>query len=365
MEKIRNSKLYEEAQREISVRKKAEKELKKLLKEIKESHEELTTLYKISSIINESISMEALLPGVLKAVTHFDIFNIERKGAIFLIEGERINLAAHLEQDQDFLDSHKNLKLGDCLCGLAAQSGSVIISSDCFTDQRHSIQYPSMEGHGHVIVPLKSPKGIEGVLCLYTKKNVSLNERIQKLFQTIGIQVGTMVRNAKLYEEIKSLSLYDPLTGLANRRMMDIHLTKLQIESKRSDKKFYVLMLDIDYFKKYNDTHGHEAGDIILSKVANIFKKTIRESDLTARYGGEEFLIAISDTRAEKIGTIAERIRKQVEEETDVTISIGVSHFRGGLELKELIKEADTALYQAKEFGRNRCVFSDFEENTS
>ena len=155
-----------------------------------------------------------------------------------------------MEQDQDFLASHKNLKLGDCLCGLVAQSGSVIISSDCFTDQRHSIQYASMEDHGHVIVPLKSPKGIEGVLCLYTKKNVFPNKRIQNLFQTIGIQVGTMVRNAKLYEEIKSLSLYDPLTGLANRRMMDIHLTKILIEAKRSDKRFYVLMLH--YTKQKN-----------------------------------------------------------------------------------------------------------------
>ena len=362
---IRNSQLYEQAQHEISVRKKAENQLKELLKEIKASHEELSTLYKISSTINESISMEDLLPGVLKAVTHFDIFDIERKGAIFLIEKERMNLAAHLDQDQYFLDSHENMKIGDCLCGLAAQTGKVVISSDSFTDQRHSVQYKGMEDHGHIIVPLKSPKGIEGVLCLYTNKNVTINERIQNLFQTIGIQVGTMVRNAKLYEEIRSLSLYDPLTGLANRRMMDIHLKKLLLNTKRDDKIFYILMLDVDNFKKYNDRFGHDAGDIILSKVASIFKKTIRESDLTARYGGEEFLIAISETRDDIIWSIADRIREQVEDETDVTISIGISQFRRGLELNELIKEADTALYKAKQLGRNRCHFSDFEENQS
>jgi len=84
---------------------------------------------------------------------------------------------------------------------------------------------------------------------------------------------------------------------------------------------------------------------------------------LTARYGGEKFLIAISDTRSDIIWSIAERIREQVEEETDVTLSIGISNFRSGLELNELIKEADTALYKAKELGRNRCVFSDFEED--
>ncbi len=174
-----------------------------------------------------------------------------------------------------------------------------------------------------------------------------------------------MMRNAKLYEEVKSLSLYDPLTGLANRRLMDIHLNQLLLKAKRSNKSFFVLMLDIDNFKKYNDTFGHGAGDVVLSKIGNVFKESIRESDLLARYGGEEFLIAISDIQSDTIGTIAERIRKQVEEETDVTISLGISCFRNGLEIKELIKEADSALYKAKEQGRNRFVFSDFEGNKS
>ncbi len=102
-----------------------------------------------------------------------------------------------------------------------------------------------------------------------------------------------------------------------------------------------------------------------MSKIGNVFKESIRESDLLARYGGEEFLIAISDIQSDTIGIIAERIRKKVEEETDVTISLGISCFRNGLEIKELIKEADSALYKAKEQGRNRFAFSDLEGNKS
>jgi len=334
-------------------------------KNLKKSYAELSTLYQISSIINESMSMESLLPSVLNAVTQLEIFNIEKKGGIFLMNDGKMTLAAHLGHDKEFLKLHKDIEPGVCLCGLVAQSGQMIISDDCLNDERHTIRYSRMVDHGHVIVPLKSTEGVEGVLFLYTKKGEIKNDRIQNLFQTIGNQIGTMIRNAKLYEEIRSLSLFDPLTSLANRRMMNIHLNELLCSVKRSNKKFYVLMLDIDYFKKYNDTFGHGAGDVLLTQIGTLFKKTIRETDLVVRYGGEEFLIIISETRNDPVGMVAERIRKTVERETDVTISLGISCFRKGLAIKDLINEADSALYKAKKQGRNRVVFFDSEAKKS
>jgi len=145
--------------------------------------------------------------------------------------------------------------------------------------------------------------------------------------------------------------------------MMNIHLNELLLKVKRTNQKAFILMLDIDYFKKYNDTFGHEAGDVLLTRLGNILKSLVRDSDLVARYGGEEFFMALSDTQGDSVGTIAERIRKTVEEETDVTISLGISCLRKGLEIKDLIKEADRALYKAKEQGRNRFVFSDSAGN--
>ena len=311
-------------------------------KKLKESPSELSALYTLSSVINKSLSMESRLPRILKTLTQFDIYHLEQKGCIFLIEEGKMTMAAHLGHDKEFLELHKDIKPGVCLCGLAAQSGKMIISSDCSKDKRHTMQCSREENYGHVIIPLNSPRGTEGVLCLYTKKGEIINDRIQNLFETIGNQIGMVIRNSKLYEETKSLALYDPLTGLANRRMMDICLSELLVNAKRYNKRFFVLMLDIDYFKKYNDTFGHEAGDVLLSKIGKIFKKSVRETDLIARYGGEEFLIAVSETLDEPVDTIAERIRKNVEESTDVTISLGISYFRKGLEVKDLIVEADT-----------------------
>jgi len=329
---------------------------------LRESHAELSTLYKLSMIINESISLDSLLSGVLQAIPEFDIFHLEHKGGIFLIEEEEMVLAATSGHDNEFLELHENIKLGDCLCGLAAQSGEMITSCDCFDDKRHTIRHSSMENHGHIIVPLKSSEGLEGILFLYTEKEKTINDRVKNLFQTIGNQVGMMIRNAKLYEEIKSLSLFDPLTGLANRRMMNIRLNEFLLNIKRNNQIFFIMMLDIDYFKKYNDAHGHDAGDNILIQIGALFKKLVRDSDLVARYGGEEFLIALSDMQRVSVSTIAERIRKTVEQETDVTISLGISCFRNGLELRNVIKEADRALYRAKEQGRNRFVFSDADD---
>ena len=331
---------------------------------LKESHSELSALYTLSSVINESTTMDSLLPRILKTVTSFEICNIEKKGGIFLIDKGKMRLAAHLGFDRDFLELHKDMKPGNCLCGLVAESGKMIITDDYSNDKRFTMQYSGMKNYGYVIVPLKSPTGIEGVLCLFTKKGTIINDRIQNLFKTIGTQVGIVIRNTKLYEETRSLSLYDPLTGLANRRMMDIHLNELLTNAKRYNNKFFVIMLDIDYFKKYNDKFGHEAGDLLLSEIANIFNNSIRESDLIARYGGDEFLIAVSEIPDVPVSYIAERIRKNVEDRTDVTISLGIAYYRKGLEINDLIVEADKALYKAKKQGRNRFVFSDFEDNS-
>lgn len=328
---------------------------------LKASHLELSTLYTLVTVLNQTISLESLLSRVLQTITQFDLKIINQKGGIFLVEGDQMTLAAQLGNDNAFSEQHRDIKPGVCLCGLVAQSGEMIISNDCSSDKRYTLQCSRGGNLGHVIVPLKSPRGIEGVLYLYTQKGEIINDRVQKLLKTIGIQVGITIRNARLYEETKTLSLHDPLTGLANRRMMDIYLNKLLVNAKRYKKVFFILMLDIDYFKKYNDNFGHDRGDVLLNRIGAIFKKSVRETDFVARYGGEEFLIAVSETPNEPVNTIAERIRKNVELETSVTISIGVSHFREGLEIKDLIIEADEALYTAKKQGRNRYVFKDFE----
>jgi len=167
--------------------------------------------------------------------------------------------------------------------------------------------------------------------------------------------------NRRLYDEMKQLSLHDHLTGLPNRRMFEISFNANLARAVRFGSVFSVIMLDIDYFKKYNDTHGHDAGDRALVQFASTLKKCIRLTDLAARYGGEEFIILMSDASEEGAVVFAERVRSAIEDEVGVTVSIGVAQYQPGATASALIKAADDALYLAKRTGRNRVesVFQD------
>jgi diguanylate cyclase (GGDEF)-like protein len=163
----------------------------------------------------------------------------------------------------------------------------------------------------------------------------------------------------RLYEKTKSLSLHDPLTGLANRRLMHNELKKSIARVKRYGSPLSALMLDIDHFKKYNDTYGHVAGDKVLVNIARLVLKKTRELDFVVRYGGEEFFILLPEAGLTDASKAAERIRKTVEEKVGVTISIGVSTYHESMQSdEELIVKADEAMYQAKRNGRNRVEVS-------
>lgn len=159
---------------------------------------------------------------------------------------------------------------------------------------------------------------------------------------------------SRIYEEAKELSLHDPLTGLANRRLMDIVLERNIAMAKRGTNTLSVLMLDIDYFKKYNDTHGHQAGDRLLVSLGKVLTEEIRGADLVARYGGEEFLLLLPDTDMEGAFNLAERIRNMVFGSMGITVSLGAAVYRVSENVSELVERVDRALYRAKEDGRNR-----------
>jgi diguanylate cyclase (GGDEF)-like protein len=168
-------------------------------------------------------------------------------------------------------------------------------------------------------------------------------------------------RNKKLHE----LSVTDSLTGLRNHKHLMDKLASEVTRSERHNHQFAVLMIDIDYFKKYNDTYGHQAGDDVLRRMASIFKESIRSSDYAARYGGEEFMILLPETGIDEALQGAKRIRKQLAREsfgTDkkkipITISMGVATYpEHGEDPETLVSKADAALYQAKKAGRDRVI---------
>jgi len=260
-----------------------------------------------------------------------------------------------LGHDASFLNVHKSIRVGDCLCGLAARSGKVIVSNNCLRDSRHTIKYPGMKPHGHIIIPLIARGSVIGILYLYLAADVHIHKSKLKLFDSIGVQLGIALENAMLYEETKRVSLYDPLTGLSNRRMMDIMLEKHFARASRLDKPLSAIMLDIDYFKDYNDRLGHTAGDSLLVSLAGIVLAETRKIDLVVRYGGEEYLVLLPDTEISKAGEVAERMRMKVHSDLGISISLGVATYNKKMTKEEdLIILADKSLYEAKRRGRNR-----------
>lgn len=173
------------------------------------------------------------------------------------------------------------------------------------------------------------------------------------------VSIGVDITAKKQLEELASI---DKLTGLYNRRMIDEFI---YIEVEKHKRNPYdglsVIMIDIDYFKNVNDTYGHQIGDMVLSQTANLLIENSRKSDIKGRFGGEEFIIICPQTTAESALRLAEKIRIAIEsfkfEEVGYkTISLGISTFQDNDTVESLIKKADTALYQAKNSGRNKSV---------
>ncbi len=333
-------------------------EPKRAEQELLKRHSELSVLYKISSAISHALDMNELLTCLLDAVTGIEIFNLSRQGAIFFVEGDRMILASSLGCPDDFERTHKGMKVGDCLCGIAAKTGDIIISRDSREDERRTIRY-SDDSHGHIIIPVKIKEDVIGVLVLFRPADyldIDIDKDDVKLLYHIGDQIGIAIEKVRMHETTKVLSLHDPLTGLANRRHMDIVLERQFVRTRRYGIPFSIAMLDIDYFKEYNDKYGHTAGDRLLVKIAQILLREVREMDLVVRYGGEEFLILLADVEVLKPYEVAERIRKTIEEEMKtITVSIGVTSYHQGIQNEEeIISLADAALYKAKQKGRNR-----------
>ncbi len=187
-----------------------------------------------------------------------------------------------------------------------------------------------------------------------------LKVAILKMVETLSKLLMQMEKEKIQYE---TLALTDPLTGLYNRRMFWEIATKELSKADRYGDYFSIIMLDIDYFKKINDTYGHDVGDMVIKKVAEILKKNVRSSDVVARWGGEEFIIMLPKTGLVDAVKVAEKLREIIEKTPirlkdgrviRITVSGGVSTFKGSESLEQLIREADMALYEAKRKGRNR-----------
>jgi diguanylate cyclase (GGDEF)-like protein len=194
-------------------------------------------------------------------------------------------------------------------------------------------------------------------------------DRMQEKFRLakgFAENIGLAIANLKLRDAMRRMSIRDPLTGLFNRRYAEETLTQEIFRAKRQSTRIAVMMLDIDHFKQFNDSFGHDGGDAVLRELGAYLTDQIRGSDVISRFGGEEFLLLLSPTTLEGARKRAEQIREGVKllavrharkSLGTITISVGMAVFPDhAAEPEALVKAADIALYQAKQAGRDRVV---------
>jgi len=178
-------------------------------------------------------------------------------------------------------------------------------------------------------------------------------------------ELNPAVQRAILYLKVEEMSRTDGLTGLYRRGYFNERLEEEELRAKRSNGRFSILMMDIDHFKKVNDTYGHQAGDLVLKTVSEILKNSIYETDFAARYGGEEFVVIFPKTDPEGLKIKSEKIRQKIEEaeitvgleKIKVTASFGIAHFPKDSQVaEEVLRYADISLYKSKQTGRNKVT---------
>lgn len=221
----------------------------------------------------------------------------------------------------------------------------------------------------YLTLPIIIEGRIVGCISLNSDQPNAFDAQDLQFFSVIGYQMGASLKHIQRLSSIKNIAIYDTLTNLYNRRYFE---ERFEIETQRaffSETPLSLIMVDIDHFKKINDTLGHTEGDKVLKEIADLLKKSVRKKDTVARYGGEEFVLILPDAGLEESFMIAERIRRLVENTTfdvgqtqlHLTISLGIANFPSHRvrSKEDLIRIADQALYEAKRGGRNRvCIYN-------
>ena len=244
----------------------------------------------------------------------------------------------------------------------------------------HCKQLNDIENYEYSCIPIIAGDDVLGIFhirfaCEHTDIPGDTCRRTMKARQMVAVrmieQYALFLFNLRLRETLRIESIIDPLTGLYNRRYMEKSLEREASRCKRHGSNLGIIMIDIDYFKSFNDSYGHDAGDAVLQHLGNLLKKSVRKEDIACRYGGEEFILIMPDSFIENTIRRAEELRYQIQNQLkvhfkgdilEITASLGVSSLgEHGPLIKDMMFEADNALYRAKELGRNQVVVAPHE----
>jgi diguanylate cyclase (GGDEF)-like protein len=329
--------------------------------ELERTQIQLETIYETSRSLGEIHNLDEVFVEVNNIADN--ILGYPMCG-ILLLDKEKRNLelvAKVIGGDKEIFRNPKKISLKG-ISGKAIETGRVVRVADLTTMDNY---ISGLKGaKSEMAAPMIARGKIIGVLNAESTKLAAFSERDEKLFTILAGSAGMAVENARLHKRISDLTMTDDLTGIFNYRYFVQRLEEEKRRAARYDLPLSLIMLDLDWFKKTNDTYGHEIGNIVLKEIVQVVKSCIRDTDTFCRYGGEEFIIILPQTGSSESSVLAERIRAEVEKHdfgiaTDipglrVTVSIGTTSFPdNGLSTMELVQTVDMALYRAKGAGKN------------
>ncbi|MDR2614859.1 MAG: diguanylate cyclase [Candidatus Accumulibacter sp.] len=319
------------------------------------------TLREVTHAITSTLDLEEVLNNILHAMAQFIDFD---RSAVLLCEGGDFVIKANNGYDAVRLPKGSVIDLGrDEFINRIRRSREAVIGN--------TLRTRFLEGRAGDRILAGVPIIYQGDLLGVIVMNCRNEDISDKLLFTLAGQAGIAIQNARLFERINAMATTDGLTGLNNRRYFFELADREFVRYKRYGAPLSVFMIDIDHFKRINDTHGHAVGDRVLMHLAKTLTDEVRDSDIVGRYGGEEFAVILPETNLETALDIAERVRQAVEndaahteESGDIryTLSIGVSTFiRDVQAVATVFETADKGLYEAKAAGRNRVVAKEIE----
>ena len=335
-------------------------------------HEELTLLHEVVQVVNNQPSPVMLLGKVGKIVNDYvraDAF------ASFVVQRDTNPPLVKAVYVEDFPTDDVNQLAVIIAEGQLAGRWQKVASNNK-PSQTALVQATLASGKTVSVLPLFFRRILQGAIVVYWDYDRKVNHasHTENTLVSIAIQTAMGLDRDNLYGSIKKIGLTDTLTDIANRRFFDYVLKRELNRARRYRRPLSLMMVDIDFFKKINDTWGHQTGDVILQEMGAMLKMQFRTSDVPARYGGEEFAVILPETSSMQAYAVAEKLRDQAAKkifahQTDrvsLTISIGVATIEYGkdadhLTEADLILAADQSLYRAKHAGRNRVEVCDWE----
>ncbi|SPF31285.1 putative Diguanylate cyclase with PAS/PAC sensor [Candidatus Sulfotelmatobacter kueseliae] len=353
-----NTRLQEEMWEKDSARRALDQQNEKMMRELTERSQRATLLAKMGELMQSCISKEEVFAAALGYAPK--IFPTSR-GALALLNGRRdlAEIAGSWHQCQ----VPETVFEPNRCWALRTGHPHLVVAGDPTAPCAHAAGVKNT----YLCIPILAQGEALGILHFQATDDAPTLADSELSFKTtFAGQVGLSVANIRLREALRTQSIKDPLTGLYNRRYLEEMLDREIRRAVRAEQALGLLMLDLDHFKKFNDTYGHDAGDTVLRESGTFLAKSIRAEDIVCRFGGEEFVIILPTANLGAACARAERIRSKLRELTVlhqgqslgmVTVSVGVAALpEHGTSPKELLEAADAALYRAKREGRDRVA---------